>query len=481
MASNYEGYKSPLSTRYASKEMQFLFSDQNKFSTWRRLWVWLAKAESRLGLEISDAQIAEMELQISNIDFEAAAAEERLTRHDVMAHVHVFAKQCPSAAPVIHLGATSCYVGDNTDLIVLRDALKLLLPRVASVIARLSQFAQSYKDQPTLGFTHLQPAQLTTVGKRACLWIQDLIMDERALSRCLEDLRFRGVKGTTGTQASFLQLFNGDGEKVKQLDLLVTELAGFQKAYAVTGQTYSRKVDVEIVAALASLGTTIHKMCSDLRILASRKELEEPFESTQIGSSAMPYKRNPMRSERCCALARHLITLFSSAANTHATQWLERTLDDSANRRLTLSEAFLAADAALLTLLNISQGLVVYPKVIERHISQELPFMSTENIIMAMVKAGGDRQVCHEKIRVLSQEAGAQVKQHGKDNDLVDRVRKDPYFSPILEQLDTILDAKTFTGRASEQVGEFVKEEVEPVLARYSEALKNVQDVKLNI
>eukprot|EP00099_Drosophila_melanogaster_P022956 NP_650586.2 adenylosuccinate lyase [Drosophila melanogaster] len=481
MASNYEGYKSPLSTRYASKEMQFLFSDQNKFSTWRRLWVWLAKAESRLGLEISDAQIAEMELQISNIDFEAAAAEERLTRHDVMAHVHVFAKQCPSAAPVIHLGATSCYVGDNTDLIVLRDALKLLLPRVASVIARLSQFAQSYKDQPTLGFTHLQPAQLTTVGKRACLWIQDLIMDERALSRCLEDLRFRGVKGTTGTQASFLQLFNGDGEKVKQLDQLVTELAGFKKAYAVTGQTYSRKVDVEIVAALASLGTTIHKMCSDLRILASRKELEEPFESTQIGSSAMPYKRNPMRSERCCALARHLITLFSSAANTHATQWLERTLDDSANRRLTLSEAFLAADAALLTLLNISQGLVVYPKVIERHISQELPFMSTENIIMAMVKAGGDRQVCHEKIRVLSQEAGAQVKQHGKDNDLVVRVRKDPYFSPILEQLDTILDAKTFTGRASDQVGEFVKEEVEPVLARYSEALKNVQDVKLNI
>ncbi|KAH8314231.1 hypothetical protein KR074_002760 [Drosophila pseudoananassae] len=481
MASNYEGYKSPLSTRYASKEMQFLFSDQNKFSTWRRLWVWLAKAESQLGLEITGAQIAEMEGEITNIDFEAAAAEERLTRHDVMAHVHVFAKQCPAAAPVIHLGATSCYVGDNTDLIVLRDALKLLLPRVASVIARLSQFAQSYKDQPTLGFTHLQPAQLTTVGKRACLWIQDLLMDERALNRCLEDLRFRGVKGTTGTQASFLQLFEGDGEKVKKLDQLVTELAGFKKAYAVTGQTYSRKVDVEIVAALSSLGTSIHKMCTDLRILASRKELEEPFESTQIGSSAMAYKRNPMRSERCCALARHLITLFSSAANTHATQWLERTLDDSANRRLTLSEAFLAADAALLTLLNISQGLVVYPKVIEKHIAQELPFMSTENIIMAMVKAGGDRQVCHEKIRVLSQEAGAQVKQHGKDNDLVDRVRKDPYFSPILEQLDTILDARTFTGRASDQVGEFVAEEVQPVLARYAEALKTVQDVKLNI
>lgn len=481
MSDTYEGYKSPLSTRYASKEMQFLFSDQNKFSTWRQLWLWLAKAERELGLDITEAQIAEMEKHLKDIDFQAAAAEERLTRHDVMAHVHVFAKQCPAAAPVIHLGATSCYVGDNTDLIVLRDALQLLLPRVATVVARLKQFAETYKALPTLGFTHLQPAQLTTVGKRACLWIQDLLMDERALRRCLEDLRFRGVKGTTGTQASFMQLFNGDGQKVKQLDKLVTQLAGFSKPYAVTGQTYSRKVDVEIVGALSSLGTTIHKMCSDLRILASRKEMEEPFETTQIGSSAMAYKRNPMRSERCCALARHLITLFSNAANTHATQWLERTLDDSANRRLTLSEAFLAADAALLTLLNISQGMVVYPKVIERHIAQELPFMSTENIIMAMVKAGGDRQVCHEKIRVLSQEAGAQVKLHGKDNDLVDRVRNDAYFAPILDQLDDILDARTFTGRASEQVDEFIAEEVQPVLERYSDALQNVQDVQLKI
>ncbi|XP_030369200.1 adenylosuccinate lyase [Scaptodrosophila lebanonensis] len=479
--SDYEGYKSPLSTRYASKEMQFLFSDQNKFSTWRQLWVWLAKAERTLGLEISEAQITEMEQQIKNIDFEAAAAEERLTRHDVMAHVHVFAKQCPKAAPVIHLGATSCYVGDNTDLIVLRDALQLLLPRVASVILCLKQFAETYKSLPTLGFTHLQPAQLTTVGKRACLWIQDLLMDERALRRCLEDLRFRGVKGTTGTQASFLQLFNGDGGKVKELDLLVTKLAGFSKPYGVTGQTYSRKVDVEIVATLSSLGTTIHKMCSDLRILASRKEMEEPFESTQIGSSAMAYKRNPMRSERCCALARHLITLFNNAANTHATQWLERTLDDSANRRLTLSEAFLSADAALLTLLNISQGMVVYNKVIERHIAQELPFMSTENIIMAMVKAGGDRQECHEKIRVLSQEAGAQVKQFGKDNDLVERVRNDAYFAPILGHLDEILNPRTFTGRASDQVVEFIAEEVEPVLARYSDSLKNVKSVQLLI
>ncbi|XP_034484003.1 adenylosuccinate lyase [Drosophila innubila] len=481
MCSNYEGYKSPLSSRYASKEMQFLFSDQNKFSTWRQLWVWLAKAEQQLGLEISEEQITQMEQHIKDIDFDAAAAEERLTRHDVMAHVHVFAQQCPAAAPVIHLGATSCYVGDNTDLIVLRDALKLLLPRLATIVGQLKQFAESYKALPTLGFTHLQPAQLTTVGKRACLWMQDLLMDERALRRCLEDLRFRGVKGTTGTQASFLQLFNNDGRKVKQLDMLVTQMAGFSKPYAVTGQTYTRKVDVEVVAALASLGSTIHKMCSDLRILASRKELEEPFETTQIGSSAMPYKRNPMRSERCCALSRHLITLFSNAANTHATQWLERTLDDSANRRLTLSEGFLSADAALLTLLNISQGLVVYPKVIERHIAQELPFMSTENIIMAMVKAGGDRQVCHEKIRVLSQEAGAQVKQHGKDNDLVDRVRNDPYFAPILDQLGDILDARTFTGRASEQVDEFLEEEVQPVLAHYADALRSVQNVQLII
>ncbi|XP_023297359.2 adenylosuccinate lyase [Lucilia cuprina] len=481
MSSVYEGYKSPLSTRYASKEMQYLFSDQNKFSTWRQLWIWLAEAEKTLGLDISDEQIAEMKANVKNIDFEAAAAEERLTRHDVMAHVHVFAKQCPLAAPIIHLGATSCYVGDNTDLLILRDALDLLLPRVASVIYCLKEFALKYKSQPTLGFTHLQPAQLTTVGKRACLWIQDLVMDERALRRCREDLRCRGVKGTTGTQASFLQLFNGDGGKVKELDLLVTKLAGFQKPYGVTGQTYTRKVDVEVMGALASLGTSIHKMCSDLRILASRKELEEPFETTQIGSSAMPYKRNPMRSERCCALARHLITLFSNAANTHATQWLERTLDDSANRRLTLSESFLSADAALLTLLNISQGMVVYPKVIERHISQELPFMSTENIIMAMVKAGGDRQVCHEKIRVLSHQAGAQVKQHGKDNDLVERVRNDPYFAPILHQLDEILDAKTFTGRASDQVDEFVAEEVDCVLDRYKENLKNIQIVQLNI
>ncbi|XP_053682493.1 adenylosuccinate lyase-like [Sabethes cyaneus] len=467
------GYRSPLSTRYASSEMQYLFSEQNKFSTWRKLWVILAKAQKELGLEICDAQLTEMEAHIEDIDFMAAAEEEKLTRHDVMAHVHVFAKQCPMAAPIIHLGATSCYVGDNTDLLILKSGLQLLLPRIVGVIKKLSEFAVEYRELPTLGFTHLQPAQLTTVGKRCTLWIQDLLMDEHALRNCLENLRFRGVKGTTGTQASFLQLFAGDGEKVKLLDKKVTNLAGFERYYAVTGQTYSRKVDLEIVSALSNLGATIHKMCSDLRLLASRKEIEEPFEQTQIGSSAMAYKRNPMRSERCCAISRHLITLHANAANTLAVQWLERTLDDSANRRLTLSEAFLSADACLLTLLNISQGLVVYPKVIERNIAHELPFMSTENIIMAMVKAGGDRQVCHEKIRVLSHEAGAQVKQHGKDNDLVERIKADTYFTPILSALDTILDPKTFTGRAADQVIEFVREEVDPVLQKYGNNIES--------
>lgn len=413
-----------------------------------------------------------MEANIENINFEAAAEEEKKTRHDVMAHIHTFAKQCPKAAPIIHLGATSCFVGDNTDLIILRDALDLLLPRVANVISALSAFAMTHKDLPTLGFTHLQPAQLTTVGKRCCLWISDLLMDERNLSDRRRYLQFRGVKGTTGTQASFLDLFEGDYNKVKALDQKVTQLAGFDKAYAVTGQTYSRKVDLDIVSTIASLGATVHKMCSDLRLLASFKEIEEPFETTQIGSSAMPYKRNPMRSERCCALARHMITLHSNAANTHACQWMERTLDDSANRRLTLSESFLSADACLLTLLNISQGLVVYPKVIERHIADELPFMAAENFIMAMVKAGGDRQECHDKIRVLSQEAGAQVKQHGLNNDLVERIKGDTYFKPILNQLDHILDAKTFTGCAAKQVEDFVKEEVAPILAKYADKIQ---------
>ncbi|KAF2900234.1 hypothetical protein ILUMI_05954 [Ignelater luminosus] len=478
----YCNYRSPFSTRYASKEMQYNFSDQKKFSTWRQLWINLAKAEKELGLQISNEQILEMEKNVNSIDFEAAAAEERLTRHDVMAHVHVFAKQCPLAAPIIHLGATSCFVGDNTDLVIMKDGFNILLPRLAAIIKNLAQFAEQYKSLPTLGFTHLQPAQLTTVGKRATLWISDLLMDVRALTRARDDLRFRSAKGTTGTQASFLQLFDGNSAKVKALDKRVAQLSGFGKTYPVTGQTYSRKVDIEVVATLAGLGATVHKMCSDLRLLANKKEVEEPFEKSQIGSSAMPYKRNPMRSERCCAIARHVMALYSNAINTHSTQWFERTLDDSANRRITLAEAFLGADAILLTLLNITQGLVVYPKVIQRHILQELPFMSAENIIMAMVKKGGDRQVCHEKIRVLSQEAAAQVKQEGKDNDLIDRVQKDPYFAPILNELNGLLDPTTFTGRAADQVTEFLIDEVNPLLNEYKEELALLSaPVTLNI
>ncbi|XP_043471696.1 adenylosuccinate lyase [Leptopilina heterotoma] len=476
---NHSEYQTPLSTRYASKDMRYNFSDDNKFSTWRKLWIYLAKAEMELGLSVTQDQIEEMEAHVNDIDYEAAAKEESLTRHDVMAHVHVFGKLCPKASPIIHLGATSCYVGDNTDLIVMRNGFDILLPKVAAVLSRLSKFAMEYRSLPTLGFTHLQPAQLTTVGKRATLWMHDLLMDERAIRRARNDLRFRGVKGTTGTQASFLQLFNGDGEKVKQLDSLVTKMAGFDKYYSVTGQTYSRKVDVECLSALSSLGATVHKICSDIRILASRKEIEEPFEKTQIGSSAMAYKRNPMRSERCCSIARHLMVLTNNALQTAATQWMERTLDDSANRRITLGEAFLAADSILMTLQNISEGLVVYPKVIARFVSQELPFMSTENVIMAMVKAGGDRQVCHEKIRVLSHEAGAQVKQHGLDNDLVERIRKDPYFQPIIEQLDNLLDPSTFVGRAPEQVLEFLEDEVQPVLNLYKDL--DLKTVKLSI
>ncbi|NXM14643.1 PUR8 lyase, partial [Ploceus nigricollis] len=420
-----------------------------------------------LGLSITDEQIREMEANLDNIDFKMAAEEEKKLRHDVMAHVHTFAHCCPKAAAIIHLGATSCYVGDNTDLIVLRDGFNLLLPKLARVISRLADFAEKYADMPALGFTHYQPAQLTTVGKRCCLWIQDLCMDLQNLERARDDLRFRGVKGTTGTQASFLQLFEGDHSKVEELDRLVTEKAGFKRAYMVTGQTYSRKVDIGVLAVLASLGASIHKICTDIRLLANLKEIEEPFEKDQIGSSAMPYKRNPMRSERCCSLARHLMTLVMDPLQTAAVQWFERTLDDSANRRVCLAEAFLTADIILSTLQNVSEGLVVYPKVIERRIRQELPFMATENIIMAMVKAGGNRQDCHEKIRVLSQQAAAVVKQEGGDNDFIARVRADPYFSPIHKQLESLLDPSSFTGRAPQQVAKFLKEEVRPALIPY--------------
>lgn len=475
----YDQYRNPLATRYASPEMSFNFSETKKFSTWRKLWTFLAKGEKELNLPITDAQIEEMEANWNNIDFNRAAKEERETRHDVMAHVRTFAVVCPTAAPIIHLGATSCYVGDNTDLIVLRDGFDILLPKIARCIQRLAKFSREQKDQPTLGFTHLQPAQLVTVGKRACLWIQDLVMDERAISRARDDLRFRGVKGTTGTQASFLQLFEGDGEKVKKLDALVTQMAGFEKSYKVCGQTYSRKVDVECLNALASLGASVHKICTDIRLLANMKEVEEPFEKNQIGSSAMPYKRNPMRSERCCALARHLMVLPANALNTAATQWMERTLDDSANRRISLGEAFLAADGVLMTLQNITEGLVVYPNVINRHISQELPFMASENIIMAMVKAGGDRQECHEEIRVHSQAAGNKVKQEGGENDLVERIKSSAYFAPVHSQIDSLLDPSTFIGRAPQQVEEFLESEVDPLMKKYEGKLEGTVNLTI--
>ncbi|XP_014648718.1 PREDICTED: adenylosuccinate lyase isoform X2 [Ceratotherium simum simum] len=460
----YDSYRSPLASRYASPEMCFVFGERYKFRTWRQLWVWLAEAEQTLGLPITDEQIQEMKSNLDNIDFKMAAEEEKRLRHDVMAHVHTFGHCCPKAAGIIHLGATSCYVGDNT---------------LARVISRLADFAKEQADLPTLGFTHFQPAQLTTVGKRCCLWIQDLCMDFHNLKRVRDDLRFRGVKGTTGTQASFLELFEGDDQKVEQLDKMVTEKAGFKRAFIITGQTYTRKVDIEVLSVLASLGASVHKICTDIRLLANLKEMEEPFEKQQIGSSAMPYKRNPMRSERCCSLARHLMTLIMDPLQTASVQWFERTLDDSANRRVCLSEAFLTADTILNTLQNISEGLVVYPKVIERRIRQELPFMATENIIMAMVKAGGNRQDCHEKIRVLSQQAAAVVKQEGGDNDLMERIQADAYFSPIHSQLDQLLHPPPFTGRASQQVQRFLEEEVYPLLKPY-ESVMNVK-AELNL
>jgi len=426
----------------------------------------VAIAEKQLGLPISEEAIAQMSnnLNLTPEQFEIAAVEEKKRRHDVMAHVHTFGQVAPAAAGIIHLGATSCYVTDNADLIFLREGLTYLIRSLGVLISRLSHFATQYRDLPTLGFTHFQPAQLTTVGKRTTLWIQELLWDLRNLKRVREDIGFRGVKGTTGTQASFLALFDGNHDKVEELDALVTKLSGFEYAYPVTSQTYSRKIDADVLAPLASLGATAHKIATDIRLLANLKEIEEPFETTQIGSSAMAYKRNPMRSERVCSLSRHLMVLHQNALMTAGVQWLERTLDDSANRRITLPEAFLTADIILSTLKNISEGLVVYPKVIARRISQELPFMATENIIMAIVKNGGDRQEAHEKIRVLSHEAGHQVKQLGLENDLIERIHNDPYFDSIKKDLDTLLDPSSFIGRAPEQVDGFLKNWVQPAL-----------------
>jgi adenylosuccinate lyase len=461
-------YDSPLCSRYASKEMQRIFSDDVKFSTWRKLWVELARHEKDLGLAITDEQIAEMEAHLTDIDYERAKAEEKKRRHDVMAHVHTFGAVCPKAAPIIHLGATSCYVTDNADLIAMRDALRMLAVKLARVIDRFAKFADKYRALPTLGFTHFQAAQLTTVGKRVCLWMQDLVIDLAEIERMADTLRFRGVKGTTGTQASFLTLFHGDHAKCEELDRRVSASFGFGNPFIIASQTYTRKQDTMVLSALAGLGASVHKLATDLRLLAHLKEIEEPIEKDQIGSSAMAYKRNPMRAERTCSLARHLMTLVQDAYQTHSVQWMERTLDDSAGRRVYIPEAFLAADAILGILQNVAEGLDVHEAVIRRHIDEELPFMATENVIMAIVEAGGDRQEVHEKIRVLSREAASQVKDHGKDNDLIARIKADAYFAPIHGKLAELLDPSTFVGRAPQQVDRFLADEIRPALAKYA-------------
>ena len=468
---NMNIYSNPLAERYSSKEMLENFSPDKKFSTWRKLWIALAESEKELGLHITDEQIAEMKANIYNIDYELAAKKESEFRHDVMAHVHTFGTQAPKAMPIIHLGATSAFVGDNTDLIQIKDGLDIVKTKLVNVISEMSKFAMEYKDLPTLGFTHFQAAQLTTVGKRATLWLQSLLLDLEELEFREKTLRFRGVKGTTGTQASFKELFNDDFSKVKALDEKITEKMGFDKRFLVTGQTYDRKVDSEIMNLLANIAQSAHKFTIDLRLLQHLKEVEEPFEKSQIGSSAMAYKRNPMRSERISSLAKFVIALQQSTAMTAATQWFERTLDDSANKRLSLPQAFLAIDAILIIWKNVLDGLVVYPKMIEKRIMAELPFMSTEYIIMECVKNGGDRQELHERIRVHSMEAGKMVKIEGKENDLIERILNDKYFNLDKARLLEILSPKNFIGFAPEQTEEFVNIEVNPILERYSDRL----------
>ncbi len=472
-------YVSSLAERVATPAMAALWGPRKKFATWRRCWVALAEAEQALGLPITDAQIAALRANIDNIDFAAAARYEREFRHDVMAHVHAYGDVAPEARGIIHLGATSCFVGDNTDLILLREGLDLLLTQAVNVLARLQAFALEWKDLPCLGFTHYQPAQVVTLGKRACLWAQDLLFDIEALEAARDGLRCRGVKGTTGTQASFLALFEGDHDKVVRLEQLVAEKLGFERAYPVTGQTYPRKVDSHVLRALAGVGESVHKFASDMRLLANLKEVEEPFESKQIGSSAMAYKRNPMRCERACALARFLIVGPLHSEFTAATQWFERTLDDSAIRRISLPEAFLAADGALNLYLNVMEAPAVYPKVIARRLQAELPFMATENLLMAAVKRGGDRQTLHEVIRKHSQDAAAQVKQHGGENDLLARLAADPEFGMARDELEATLDPVQYVGRAPQQVEAFSAEYIDPVLARHASRLGARSDVRV--
>jgi adenylosuccinate lyase len=477
MAENKTLYVSPLVERNASRQMAELFGAQKKFSTWRRLWLELAKAQKKLGLDIKQSQINQMARHLDDIDFKKAAAYEKKFRHDVMAHIHTFADAAPKAAPIIHLGATSCFVGDNADLLIMRDALKIVAGKLAAVIHLLARFAKKYRSMPTLGFTHYQPAQLTTVGKRAALWCYEFVMDLQEVEHRLDNLPFRGVKGTTGTQASFLALFDGNHNKVKQLERAVAAAFGFKKTCAVTGQTYQRKIDTLIVNTLASIAQSAHKFCNDIRLLANLKEIEEPFGKSQVGSSAMAYKRNPMRCERTTSLSRLVLSLATSPPMTASEQWFERTLDDSANRRVVIPEAFLATDGILEVLVNVLDGLVVYPRVIAAHVEAELPFMASENILMAAVKAGGDRQKLHEKLRRHSQAAAKQVKKAGKHNDLIDRLRADAAFDKV--DFKDVLGAKKYIGRAPEQVDEFLKDIVGPIRRRYRKELSKKVELKV--
>ena len=464
-------YESPLNSRYAGDEMKYIFSPDRKFSAWRQLWVALAESEKELGLDISDEQIEEMKAHIYDINYDVAAREEKICRHDVMAHVHAFGEQCKKAKPIIHLGATSCYVGDNTDVIIMHEALEVVRKKLINVINSLCDFAEKYKDLPTLGFTHFQPAQLTTVGKRATLWIQDLVMDFECIDAQLEKKKLLGCKGTTGTQASFLELFSGDVEKVRKLDDLIAEKMGYTDVFAVSGQTYTRKLDSQMLFLLSGIAQSAHKFSNDIRLLQNLKEIEEPFAKGQIGSSAMAYKRNPMRSERMASLARYVIADTLNPMMTASEQWFERTLDDSANKRISVPEAFLATDAILNIYLNISDGLVVYDKMIEKHIAAELPFMATENILMDAVLAGGDRQDLHEKIRVYSMQAGEQVKVYGKENDLLTRILNDPSFCLNEQKLKESLDPKKYVGIAPIQTAEYVEFVRESIIAPNKDVL----------
>ena len=464
-------YTSPLSERYASKEMQFVFSQDNKFRTWRRLWIALAETEKELGLPITDQQIEELKAAKDDINYDVAKAREKEVRHDVMSHVYAYGQQCPNAKGIIHLGATSCYVGDNTDVIIIREALYIVRRKLVNVIAELADFAMKYKDLPTLAFTHFQPAQPTTVGKRAALWLNELTMDLDDVNYIISQLKMLGSKGTTGTQASFLELFDGDHEKCKEADRRIAAKMGFDACFPVSGQTYSRKLDTRVLNVLSGIAQSAHKFSNDIRLLQHLKEIEEPFEKSQIGSSAMAYKRNPMRSERIASLSRYVMVDVLNPAITAATQWFERTLDDSANKRISVPEAFLAIDGILDLYMNVVDGLVVYPKVIEQHLMNELPFMATENIMMDAVKAGGDRQELHERIREHSMAAGRVVKAEGKPNDLLERIAADPAFNMTMEQLQKVMKPENFVGRAPQQVEEFVAEVIRPILDRYQAEL----------